>query len=269
LTFGRLAGEIRPMARLSRIASGTRHARWAREVLASLNGHLAVNDLLSNVQKAALSAETVKVQGLVGNLDAAVVPYRAFIDGAHIEIRAKQRVADYLCDEAERQTDGAMRPYKADLQKAIPGGLARIFSGMPLSRVLAAGQKKTIKLAREAASVLQTLPPVIPGTAALAGRLETVADLFASFVKEREEQIEPQRRPLKIAVEKSVLTLREGLEQMDGRLRSNFSHAFIESLYPELTKQGTALADETDEEDDDTALPDEPAAPVADAGKPA
>ena len=69
--------------------------------------------------------------------------------------------------------------------------------------------------------------------------------------------LEEQRQPLRSAVQKAIYELREELDQMDGRLRSHFTADFIDSLYPELTRRGTAVADENDE-DDDTAAPPEP-----------
>lgn len=51
-----------------------------------------------------------------------------------------------------------------------------------------------------------------------------------------------QRRPLKLAVERSVLELR--------------GPAFIESLYPELSRGSRAVAAEEDEDDDDTEGPE-------------
>lgn len=58
------------------------------------------------------------------------------------------------------------------------------------------------------------------------------------------------------AVQKATYELREELDQMDGRLRSYFSADFIDSLYPELTRKGTIVADEADEDDDTSAPPD-------------
>jgi hypothetical protein len=72
--------------------------------------------------------------------------------------------------------------------------------------------------------------------------------------------MEAQRQPLRSAVNKAVYALREELEQMDGRLRSHFTADFINSLYPELARRGTVVADAEDE-DDDTSAPPEPAAP--------
>lgn len=61
-----------------------------------------------------------------------------------------------------------MRPYRAKIGKALDGGFPRIFSKLPLSRVLRVGHEKTARLALDAASVLGTLPASIPGAGALA-----------------------------------------------------------------------------------------------------
>lgn len=159
-----------------------------------------------------------------------------------------------------------MRPYRAEIAKALDGGFARIFGNLPLSRVLRVGHEKTARLAMGAASALGTLPASIPGASALAARLEKVGTQLKGLVDEQVSVIEPKRRPLKIEVEKAVMALREGLEKMDARLRAHFPEAFIESLYPELTKKGTALADDDDEDDDDTAAPEDKAGGADKAG---
>jgi len=55
---------------------------------------------------------------------------------------------------------------------------------------------------------------------------------------------------------KAIFELREELDQMDGRLRSHFSQAFIDSLYPELARKRTAVADDEDEDDDTSEAPE-------------
>jgi len=249
-----------PMEKLSRTASGTRHLRWAREVLATLRAHHDANTALSVDQKKTLADEVSRVEPRVHTLECAVVPYRDFIDRAHVDIRARQRVADYLCDDAQRQADGALKPHRAEIASVLPGGYSAILSNQRLSVVLKAGRQKTVKLARTAASILRTLPPKIPGTAPLADALDQAAGLLDQF-NQTAETIEAQRLPLKSAVQKAIIELREELDQMDGRLRSHFSQLFIDSLYPELAKGGAVVADE-DDEDDDTSAPPETTPPT-------
>jgi hypothetical protein len=243
-------------AKLSKNASGARHLRWAREILATERAHLEHDYLLSADQKTALASEVATLGGLVDALAGRVVPYRAFIEGAYVDLRARQRVADFLCDEAQREADGRLRPRKKDIDGALPGGYAAILSKTPLSRVLRAGREKTVELARSAALKIKSLPESIPATKELADALDKAAALLDSFHKEETNVLDPQREPLKIEVHKAVFELRDGLEKMDGRLRTHFSQDFIDSLYPELSRKGTVVAGETDEEDDDSAPPD-------------
>jgi hypothetical protein len=63
------------VAKLSKSASGARHLRWAREILATERAHLDHNDSLNANQKAALASESATLSGLVDALAARVVPY--------------------------------------------------------------------------------------------------------------------------------------------------------------------------------------------------
>ena len=256
------------VAKLSATAAGTRQVRWARAVLATADAHLQHNYLLTPEQKNALTVELGVVRPLFDDLVAKVGPYRAFVETAYVEVRAKQRVADYLCDEAERDADGNLRPRRKDVDEALKkeGGFAAILSRTPLSRVLRAGREKTVAYARTAAALIASLPSTIKGKDDLSTALTRAADLLHGFNQEQDQGIEPQRLPLRQAVNAAIRELREGLEKMDGRLRTHFSQDFIDSLYPELNKKGTAVASEEDEAEDDAA----PAEAKADgAAKPA
>jgi len=243
------------MQKLSRAASGARHERWGREVIATMKAQLEVNYLLTDEQKAALDAEITRVGPRVDTLANAVVPYRHFIENAHVGVRAKKRVGNFLCDEAQRHADGALRPHRREIDSILPGGYTSILSKTPLSRVLRVGHEKTVAYAERAAGAIRSLPAKIPGTAAAADALEKAASLLDMFIQ-TSLKLEDQRQPLRSAVTRGIYDLREELDQMDGRLRSYFSADFIDSLYPELSRKGTALADETDEDDDATAPPD-------------
>ncbi len=244
------------MEKLSRGASGSRHVRWSLEILASLDAHRVANYALTTHQQNALAAEKQRLEPIIAALRSAVGPYRDFVEQSHVSIRAKQRVANYLCDEAQRSADGTLRPHRREIDTIIPGGYAAILSKLPLSRVLRIGHEKTAHLAEVAASTLRTLPSKIPGTGPLADALEKAASLLRDFIDDG-ETLEAQRHPLRAAVHKAVYALREELDQMDGRLRSHFTADFIDSLYPELARRGTAVADAPDE-DDDTSAPPEP-----------
>jgi hypothetical protein len=68
---------------------------------------------------------------------------------------------------------------------------------------------------------------------------------------------ESLRRPLKVALEQAITSLRAGLEQMDVRLGERFVERFVESLYPGLSRGNTFIADDDDQDDDATAPRDE------------
>lgn len=243
------------MEKLSRSASGTRHLRWGREVLNTKKAQLEVNKRLTKEQKEALDTEIKRVEPRIQTLADAVVPYRDFLDNAHVAIRAKQRVANFLCDEAQREADAGLRPHRRDIATIIPGGHSAILAKTQLSRVLRLGHEKTVEYAERAASMIRALPPRIPGTVAIADTLEQAAELLQGFIGQS-TALEDQRAPLRSAVQKATYELREELDQMDGRLRSFFSAAFIDSLYPELANKGTIVADEADDDDDSSAAPD-------------
>ena len=243
------------MEKLSRSSSGVRHLRWGREILATMRAQDAVNARLPEAQKTVLQGEITKVAARVDTLAKAVGPYRDFIDSAHVDVRAKQRVANYLCDEAQRDADSGLKRYKHDIDTILPGGFSAILAKTPLSRVLKAGHEKTVEFAERAAGMVRSLPASIPGTGAIADTLEKAAELLRGF-NEEARKIEEQRQPLKAAVNKAIFELREELDQVDGRLRSSFSQLFIDSLYPELTRKGSTVADEDDEDDDTSAAPE-------------
>jgi hypothetical protein len=174
-----------------------------------------------------------------------------------VQIRASKRVANYLCDEVWREADGAFRHNRQDLERAVPGFWDRFTSGMALSRVLRAGHEATVRIARKAAGALQALPAERFAAAQdVAAAFSAAADRLDALLRKEADDVEAQRIPLKAAVEGEVGRLREYMEQMDGRLRSHFSSAFIESLYPDLTKGATAVADEADDDDDTSETPE-------------
>lgn len=243
------------MQKLSRSASGARHLRWAREIRATLSAHREVNTQLNSDQKKALAAAITKLDPRIEALTTAIEPYREFLDHAHVDVRARQRVANFLCDEAQRLADGSLRPHRIEIDSVLPGGYSAILAKTPLSRVLRAGHESTAGFAERAASLLRTLPAKIPGTTPLAESLEKAAGLLRSFIAEA-DTLEAQRAPLRAAVQKAIFELREELDQMDGRLRSHCSQVFIDSLYPELSRKGSAVADEEDEDDDAASPPD-------------
>jgi hypothetical protein len=243
------------MRKLVRSASGQRHGRWALEIIESMQAHKAENYLLKEEQIKALEAETVLLQPRVDTLATAVKPYRDFIDHAHIGVRAKKRVADYLCDEAQRDAEAAARKRKKDIDLRRSGGYSGLFLKVPFSRILTAGQEKTAEYAEKVASGLRELSEIVPTADTCADALDKAAGVLRSFIQKGKD-IDAQRLPLRTAVQKAIFELREALDQMDGRLRTHFSQDFIDSLYPELNRKATAVADEPDEDDDTSEEPE-------------
>ena len=242
--------------RLHKTASGERHLFWVREIHATLNAQLSYNSLLTEEQRDALRAETQKLTSFINTLADKQAQYRLFLDGAYVTIRAEQRVADYLCDQAQRDADGQLRPYRTEIEDRVPDGYSRVFSGLALSRILRAGTEKTALLARTAADVLRSMPASIKPAPSLANSLQHAGELLDQFNKKRIDEIDPKRLPLRLATERAVLELREFLEQMDGRLRTHFTSLFIESLYPDPN------ADRADVEDDEDPTPTPTPAPT-------
>jgi hypothetical protein len=244
------------MAKLIRSASGFRHLRWLREIIATLEAHLELNDGLSEAQNEALAREIPILRARIQALAAAVKPYRDFLEGEHVKLRAKQRVASWLVEEAGRETDGTLLPHQDAFGQLPPGGVASLFSAPVISRALQAGNRRTAALAQGAASMLRSLRHQMPVAGELANRLDRAGALLSQISEELATVEEPRRRPLKAAMERAITEAREAISQMEMSLRMHFPPAFIDSVYPELTRGNTVVADEADEDDDATAPPD-------------
>ena len=144
------------------------------------------------------------------------------------------------------ETQARLKPRQVDINDILPGGFARIFSGLSLSRILNSGTETTVTLVRTASQIIESLPERIQGRAEIAERLKVVSDLLDGFNTERADTIDPRRAPLRLAVEKATFDLREALEQIDGRLRTPFGRAFIDSLYPDLRRRPNRSEDDQD-----------------------
>lgn len=244
-------------ARLARTASGARHLRWGREVLATIDAHIEHNSRLTDEQRAALTSERDVGAPLIATLDGSVAAYRGWLASGSLPVRAALRVANFLADEEQRAAEGVLRPHRDALAAVLPGGLSRVLSDVALSRVLRAGHERTARYARNAAAAVASVSGTggLPVLTEVASALDGAAERIESLLQTQDQEIEPQRRPLKLAVERGVLDLREGLELMDARLRPRFSPAFIESLYPDLSRGARAVAAEDDADDDDSEEP--------------
>ncbi len=225
----------------------------------TIDAHIAHNDRLTDAQRSLLFAEQTAGVMLISGLERATGAYSTFLYSGHMRIRAELRVANYLADVQMLETQGLLLPHRRTIAQLISGGVSAVFSKKPMSRVLRAGHALTAKLAHDAAAEVSKISGVggLPVMTEVADRLDVVGDRIDGLLEKLDTEIEPQRRPLKLAVERAVLELREGLEQMDGRLRAEFTPLFIESLYPELSRRARAVADDEDEDDDETESAEE------------
>jgi len=234
-------------ARLRRDASGVAHVRWGGQILATIDAHARLNKRLDQAQRDELRKEGQLVAAKHETLCTATNAYRAFNDGAYTKSRAEIAVGDYLCDEAQKAVDAHARLHRETVERALPGGMRHIRGELALSQILRVGAERTAQLAVEVAAMVRGLPASVPGTAALADALQEAGGMLQGLVDRQRKEIDPQRVPLRSAVERGIFELREALEQMDGRLRTHFTEAFIDSLYPEI-KRGSAAQDDEDED---------------------
>ncbi|WP_437534385.1 hypothetical protein WME79_09450 [Sorangium sp. So ce726] len=104
--------------RLSRGASGLRHLRWAREVLATLEAHVEHNTALSGADREALRGEASALAAAVQALSGAVKPYRDFLERTRVRYRGRVRVAEYLVRESDAGEAGSATRARLDAARA-------------------------------------------------------------------------------------------------------------------------------------------------------
>src|SRR5262245_16265633 len=95
------------MKRLSEDASGLRHLRWAREVLATLHAHFEHNPRLGQAERDLVLQEAVELRAEINRLSAAVKAYRDFLERERTGFRGMLRVGDFLAESAESSDDRA------------------------------------------------------------------------------------------------------------------------------------------------------------------
>jgi hypothetical protein len=235
------------MEKLSRSASGLRHLRWSREILATLEAHYEHNPRLSQPEREAVLEEAIKLRSLVTALSEAVKPYRDFLERRRVQFRGMQRVGRFLCEGARARAEKSLLPHGAE---GLLSG-----DGTRKSRGLAEGPKGTAELTREAAAAMRSIGRSIPDLAPISDELTEAAAILEGFNEAFANLEARERLPLKTALESAIESLRQALTQMDGRLGTLLSPALVESLYPKLTRDGSIVADEGDEDDDAAAKP--------------
>ncbi|WP_437735976.1 hypothetical protein [Sorangium sp. So ce1335] len=119
-------GAERAGRRLSRGASGLRHLRWAREVLATLEAHVDNNPSLADADREALRGEARALAAGVQALSGAVKPYRDFLERTRVRYRGRVRVAEHLVRESDvddvddvDDAGGAAGTARARLEEAL------------------------------------------------------------------------------------------------------------------------------------------------------
>jgi len=88
--------------RLSPSASGLRHLRWAREILATLEAHYEHDGRLRQEERDTVLSETVELRAEITRLSAAVKAYRDFLERERTRFRGMVRVARYLVETSPR-----------------------------------------------------------------------------------------------------------------------------------------------------------------------
>jgi hypothetical protein len=104
-------------------ASGLRHLRWAREILATLEVHYEHDPRLSQEQRDLVLSEAMELRALVNELSAAVKPYRDFLERERTRFRGMLRVGRYLVESARTADERAEA-------EAILAGFTEAFDAM-------------------------------------------------------------------------------------------------------------------------------------------
>ena len=109
--------------RLDERASGLRHLRWAREVLATLEAHHEHDPRLLPGDRDLVLAAAVELREQIAHLSAAVKAYRDFLERERVRFRGMVRVGRYVAAVAETADEHAEA-------EAIEGGFAQAFRAM-------------------------------------------------------------------------------------------------------------------------------------------
>src|SRR5580692_4998007 len=111
------------MDRLVASASGLRHLRWAREILATLEAHYEHDGRLRQEDRDRVLAEIVELRAQVTALSAAVKTYRDFLERERTRFRGMLRVGRYL----EETANGAGEQAEAE---AVREGFEEAFTSV-------------------------------------------------------------------------------------------------------------------------------------------
>lgn len=233
------------MEKLSPSASGLRHLRWSREILASLEAHYEHNPLLSTPDRDLILDEAVKVRALVIALSAAVKPYRDFLERRRTQFRGMLRVGVHLCVTARARAESALLVHGAEGLLA-PDRTRR-------SHGHDAGPEDLAQTTREAAAAMRSIAKSLPELARHADDLTEAAAILEGFREAFENLESRERAPLHAALGAAKTALHAGLAELDRRAEKALGRPFVDSLYPALTRGASIVADAGDEDDDAAA----------------
>lgn len=215
--------------------SSDKHVLFGEDVGLRIDAHLHINHQLTAEQKAELEKERKRLQPYIDTVFEAAACRAEHFGLTYRQLKAQQDVADYLCDYELRQLDALSRPFRDQLGQFIKGGAGQLMQGLVLSRALRLSAARTASVVQGAAVLLRQVPTKIPFAAPMAGRLERAGtSLFQ--VNDKLAALEAERSTLANREYQAKVELREAMQQMNGRLRSHFPQAFIESLYPQPVK---------------------------------
>src|SRR4051812_20515557 len=233
------------MEKISPNASGLRQLRWSREILGSLEAHYEHNSHLGPRDRDLVLDEIVKLRALVVALSAAVKPYRDFLERRRTQFRGMLRVGGHLCREAHAGAEKALLHYGA--QGLLAPDRTRRSHGHD------AGPEDLAQTTREAAAAMRSIAKPLPDLARHADDLAEAAAILEGFREAFDNLESRERAPLQSALAGAKVTLQQGLAELDLRLEKQLGKAFVDSLYPALTRGASIVADAGDEDDDSTA----------------
>lgn len=233
------------MEKLSPSASGLRHLRWSREILASLEAHYEHNPLLSTPDRDLVLDEAVKLRTVVIALSAAVKPYRDFLERRRTQFRGMLRVGVHLCVTARARAEKSLLVHGAEGLLA-PDRTRR-------SHGHDAGPEDLAQSTREAATAMRSIASSVPDLARHADDLAEAAAILEGFREAFENLDTRERLPLAAALAAAKDALGKALAELDGRVEKRLGKAFVDSLYPALTRGASIVADTGDEDDDSAA----------------
>lgn len=234
------------MEKLSPSASGLRHLRWSREILASLEAHYEHNPLLTTPDRDLILEEAMKMRSVIIALSGAVKPYRDFLERRRTQFRGMLRVGVHLCVTARAGAEKALLVHGAE--GLLSPDRTRRSHGHD------AGPEDLAQATRDAAVAMRSIAKSLPELAHHADDLAEAVAILEGFREAFENLESRERAPLQSALAAAKGTLLQSLLALDARLEKRLGKAFVDGLYPALTRGASMVADVGDE-DDDAAAP--------------